>query len=82
MESLADRQLTPPRQEPSTTLLTVPEVSERLKISEARVRELGRLGLLPIVKLGRQIRVDPARLDAWIADGGQSLPGGWRREAE
>lgn len=81
MESLADRQLTPPNQT-STTLLTVPEVSQRLKISEARVRELGRLGLLPVVKLGRQIRVDPARLDAWIAAGGQSLPGGWRREAE
>ena len=82
MESLADRQLTPPNQTSRTTLLTVPEVSQRLKISEARVRELGRLGLLPIVKLGRQIRVDPTRLDAWIADGGQSLPGGWRREAE
>lgn len=63
-------------------LLTVPEVSERLKISEARVRELGRLGLLPVVRLGRQVRVDPERLDAWIAEGGQALPGGWRREAE
>lgn len=82
MESLADRQLTPPRQESNTTLLTVPEVSKRLSISEARVRELGRLGLLPIVHLGRQVRVDPERLNAWIAAGGQALPGGWRREAE
>ena len=63
-------------------LLTVPEVSERLKISEARVRELGRLGLLPVVRLGRQVRIDPERLDAWIAEGRQALPGGWRREAE
>lgn len=81
MESLAESGRVSGRA-PRSALLTVPEVSEHLKISEARVRELGRLGLLPIVRLGRQVRIDPERLDAWIAEGGQALPGGWRREAE
>jgi len=53
----------------------------RLGVSYARAAELVRQDLLPVVRLGRQIRVNPAALEAFISAGGKSLPGGWRREA-
>jgi len=61
-------------------LLNVKEVAERLDLSLPRVYELARGGILPVVRLGRQIRVDESRLIAWINDGGRALPGGWRRD--
>jgi hypothetical protein len=42
-----------------------------------------RAGILPsgvVVRLGRLIRVDPSRLEDFIASGGKTLPGGWRKE--
>ena len=62
-------------------LLTAAEVAEILAVTPARVYELVRRGMLPHVRVGRQVRIDPAALDAWIAAGGQALPGGWRRGA-
>jgi hypothetical protein len=55
----------------------------RLALPVHRFYALCRNGILPpgvIVRLGRQIRVDPALLEEFIARGGMSLPGGWRRE--
>ena len=63
-------------------LETVEWLSQRLDISLPRAYELVRRGLVPAVRVGRQIRVDPAKVEAWIEAGGQPLPGGWRREAE
>jgi len=40
-----------------------------------------RQGILPVVKVGRQYRVDPEVLREWIKNGGQAYPGGWRRTA-
>jgi hypothetical protein len=40
-----------------------------------------RRGILPGVRLGRQVRIDPEALAAFIETGGKALPGGWRREA-
>lgn len=65
-------------------LLRIPEAARVLGLSEHRVYELVRQGILPlgvVVKLGRQIRINSERLREWIAGGGQALPGGWRREA-
>jgi excisionase family DNA binding protein len=64
-------------------LLSADEVAEVLGVSTARIYELLRSGLLPCIKIGRQRRVSPAQLRAWLDGGGQSLPGpgGWRREA-
>ena len=59
-------------------LLKAETVAEILNISPARVYELIRLDILPAVKLGRQVRVEESLLEAWIAEGGQELPGGWR----
>ena len=63
-------------------LLRIEVVAEMLGVSRARCYELARKGLLPAIRLGRQLRVDPVRLDAWLAAGGSPLPGGWREEAE
>ncbi|MCL6446011.1 MAG: helix-turn-helix domain-containing protein [Alicyclobacillus sp.] len=62
-------------------LLTMTEVAEICGVSVSRVYELAREGLLPVVRMGRQLRVDPEQLERWIQTGGKAYPGGWRREA-
>jgi excisionase family DNA binding protein len=62
-------------------LLRAREVAQRLDVSEQRVHELARLDLLPCVRLGRSVRFDPLVVEQWVQSGGQSYPGGWRREA-
>lgn len=57
---------------------TVEEVAELLRVSRSRVYQLGRERLLPIVRIGRQVRVEEGALRRWIEEGGQALPGGWR----
>lgn len=61
-------------------LLRVPKVARILDISEQRVYEMARQDLLPHVRLGRQIRIDSQALDDFITQGGQALPGGWRKD--
>lgn len=51
-------------------------------ISRARALELARQKLIPHVRLGRQVRFDPDRVQSWLDAGGQALPGGWRQEPE
>jgi excisionase family DNA binding protein len=63
-------------------LLTASELATRLRISPARLYELVRQGLVPVVRIGRQVRFDPAAVEAWIAGGGRSFPGGWRRVSD
>ena len=60
-------------------LLTAKEAAELLHVSLARLYELVRGGVVPAVRLGRQVRFSAAALDAWIVAGGQALPEGWRR---
>mgnify|MGYP001821006760 CR=1 FL=1 len=62
-------------------LLTVKEVAALLNTSVARVYDLASKKVLPVVKLGRSKRFDPDVLRAWIKNGGQALPGGWRQES-
>lgn len=60
-------------------LLTAREVAQMLCVSKQRVYEIAREGLCPaVVRLGRQIRFHPARLDTWLDSGGAALSGGWR----
>ena len=65
-------------------LLTVAEACQRqLHISPQRGYQMAREGILPpgvVVRLGRQIRLNEAKLEDWIASGGKCLPGGWRRK--
>jgi len=54
-------------------LLTAQEVSEGLRVPLARVYELARTGVLPVVRLGdRQIRFNEDALREWIARGGNA----------
>jgi excisionase family DNA binding protein len=56
---------------------------ERLNERPQRVYGLIRDGVLPygvIVRLGRHIRINPEKLEEFIAGGGQALPGGWRKD--
>jgi excisionase family DNA binding protein len=55
------------------TLLTVPEVADRLRLRPARVYEIARKGVLPVVRLGRQVRISEHALQAWLDAGGSGL---------
>lgn len=63
------------------TLLTVTQTAEILNTTYARTADLVRQRIIPSVRLGRQIRIDPVQLDSFIANGGRALPGGWRKTA-
>lgn len=60
-------------------LLTIDDVAGILNVKVTRAYELARTGMIPTVRLGRQVRVDERRLIAWIEEGGASLPGGWKK---
>jgi excisionase family DNA binding protein len=62
-------------------LQTLRQTAEELGVTYERAAQLAREGVLPVVRLGRQYRVDPDRLAEFIAAGGRRLPGGWRRQA-
>lgn len=56
-------------------LLTATEVAEILRVSKARVYELARQRVIPVLTLGeRQIRFDRDALREWIAAGGSLQP--------
>ena len=58
--------------------------SKRIGVSIERFYDMVRKGIFPpgvVVRLGRHIRVNPEKLEAFIENGGQALPGGWRKEA-
>ena len=53
------------------SLRTVEFVSELLNVPKARVYELVRQNILPVVRIGaRQIRFDEETLNNWIKSGG------------
>lgn len=58
---------------PMRTLMTAGQVAAVLRVTPNRVYELVRSGLLPVVRLGRQVRIDSLALDKWIATGGAEL---------
>jgi excisionase family DNA binding protein len=65
----------------SSALLTLKDACKILNVPYARAAALARDGILPVVRLGRQLRVDPNQLAKFVEEGGKALPGGWRREA-
>jgi putative molybdopterin biosynthesis protein len=62
------------------TKLTLKQVAEILQVSEFRAQELVRMGVLPVIRLGRQYRVDPDQLEEFFRNGGRGLAGGWAHE--
>lgn len=61
-------------------LMTISEGAEVLNVPVERAYSMAREGLIPVVRLGRQVRLDPDQLEAWINEGGKALPGGWKYE--
>lgn len=53
-----------------TKLLRIPEVAAILNVTVQRTYELARQDLIPVVRMGRQLRVDPGKLQEWITNGG------------
>jgi excisionase family DNA binding protein len=53
-------------------LLIAEEVAGILRVSKDRVYELARSGVIPCVRLGRQIRFSNTALNDWIIKGGQA----------
>lgn len=60
-------------------LLKADEVAKILRVRVSRVYELAAQQILPTVRLGRQLRFDPAAIAAFVKHGGFLLDGGWRR---
>jgi excisionase family DNA binding protein len=57
-------------------LIQAKRASEVLSVSLARLYELARLGIIPVVRLGpRQIRFDEDALTEWVKNGGLSAQG-------
>ena len=54
--------------------LTVNELADTLGLSTDRVYEALRLGLLPGVRIGRQVRVEEQAFREWVSNGGQRYP--------
>jgi excisionase family DNA binding protein len=54
-------------------LLTAKETAEVLKVTLPRVYELARTGLIPSVRMGRQVRFHEAKLMEWVEQGGSAL---------
>jgi excisionase family DNA binding protein len=60
---------------------TVPEIADLLQMKRERVYEAVRLGLVPAVHIGRQIRIEERAFVEWVRNGGQTHAGGWRHQA-
>ena len=57
----------------TSRLITIRRAARILGLSQNRVYELARQRRIPIVRLGRQIRVDTDALEEWIRAGGCGL---------
>jgi excisionase family DNA binding protein len=55
-------------------LLTVQEAADFLRVTQARAYQLLRSGMIPEVRIGRQIRISENALHEWVARGGYPLP--------
>lgn len=54
-------------------LLTAKETAKVLQVTLPRVYELARAGLIPCVRMGRQVRFDEAALREWVTRGGSAV---------
>ena len=64
-------------------LLSVEAIAERCDIPKSTVYEMARQNRIGgVVRLGRKLRFDPDKFEAWLDAGGEALPGGWRQEAQ
>jgi excisionase family DNA binding protein len=57
-----------PKKSESSTIMTVHEVAEYLRISDAKVYRLAREHRLPVVRIGKTWRFRKDLLDDWLSD--------------
>jgi excisionase family DNA binding protein len=50
--------------------LQISQISDLLEISETTTRRLVKMGALPAIRVGRQIRIDERRFQEWLDGGG------------
>ena len=60
--------------------LTPAEVAKKLKVAKATVYNMVTVGILPAIRLGRTVRIPCAQFEEFIASGGKSFDGVWRKE--
>lgn len=51
-------------------LLTAAPLAKAVNVSTSRIYQLARDGLIPCVRIGRQVRFHPGTVAEWIAQGG------------
>jgi excisionase family DNA binding protein len=64
-------------------LIDVSEAASAVGSSTSHFYDLIRQGVIRapvVVRLGRRIKISSPALRNWLMDGGEALPGGWRRE--
>jgi excisionase family DNA binding protein len=54
----------------SNSFLQISQVSDLLEISDTTTRRLVKKGVLPAIRVGRQIRIDQRRFQEWLDSGG------------
>lgn len=54
-------------------LLTAQDVSIILRVTPHRIYQMARQGVLPAIRVGRCLRIDEAKLQAWLDRGGFCL---------
>jgi excisionase family DNA binding protein len=67
------REMAHPGEERIMKLLLAQEAAKLLRMSENRVYDLAARGILPCVRVGRQIRFPEDKLVAWLDAGGSPL---------
>ena len=60
---------------------TVKQIADLVQLSPARVYEAIRLGLLPAVHIGRQVRIEEQGFQDWVRRGGQTYEPGVQSQA-
>ncbi len=66
---------------PRRKLITAQSAAERCGVPLSTLYDMVREDRIGgVVRFGRAIRFDPDALETWIAEGGQALSGGWRRD--
>lgn len=57
----------------ASVVYTAADVAGMLRLAEARVYELVRRGMVPAIRVGRQVRIPKRAFDEWLASGGSPL---------
>lgn len=56
------------------------ELAGEWGVKVGTIQRYVREGIIPHVRIGRSVLFDTKQIEQWINQGGQSLPGGWRKE--